>query len=67
MQLWTYDGETPSSPFHESIVNWLHDTQDLLFLHFVYFPSSNVDCDGVFGSSSSSSTKVPSFYSTNAS
>lgn len=44
----------PPSPFHNLIVNRLHDAQDSSYLFYVYFSSSYTNCDGVFGSSSSS-------------
>ncbi len=66
LQLQTQDYEPPFSPFHKSTMSQLNYAQDSLSLLYVYFPSSNDDCDGVFGSSSSS-TKVLSFYSTSVS
>ncbi len=66
MFLWfqTYDGNPPSSQCHESIVIRLHDLKDFSSLFYKSSPS-NANCDGVFGSSSSS-FGVPSFCSTSA-
>ncbi len=44
---------------------WLFEPQHYLSMLLKYFPSLDVDCDGVF--SSSSSIKVLFFYSTSAS
>jgi hypothetical protein len=63
---WTYDGDPLFAQCHESIVILLHNPKDFSSPLFESFPSLNVDCDGVLGSSSSCSS-VPSFYFTNVS
>ncbi len=68
--LWfqTYDGNPPSSQCHEYIVIRLHDLKDSSSSFSKFFPSLDANCDGGFGSSSSSfASGVPSFCSTSAS
>ncbi len=62
----TYDSDPPSSQCHESIVIQLHDPKYFSLLLFEFSLSSYADCNGVFGSFSSSFS-VLSFCSINAS
>ncbi len=67
--LWshTYDGDPHSFSWcHDLIVTWLLDPQHYLSMLSKFFPSSYANCNGVFGSLSSS-TRAPSFCSTNVS
>ncbi len=66
LQSWIYDGDPLFVRCHKSTMIPLHDPKDSSSSLFKSFPSSNIDCDGVLGSSSSCSS-VFSFYSTNAS
>ncbi len=54
--LWsrTYDGDLHSSQCCDLLVTWLFDPQHFLSMLFTSSPFSDVNCDDVFGSPSSS-------------
>jgi hypothetical protein len=66
LQSQTYDGDPLFIQCHESIVTLLHDPKDFSSSFSKSSPSSNVNCDGILGSSSSC-YGVPYLYSTSAS
>ncbi len=66
LQSRTYDGDPFSTGCHKSTMIPLHDLKDSSSSHFKSSPSSNVDYNGGFGSSSSCFS-VFSFCSTSAS
>jgi len=62
----TYGGDHPFAPCHELIVILLHDPKASSSSLYESSPSLGIDCDGVFGSSSSY-YGVPSLCSTSVS